>query len=160
MRRPPIERRFRKELRDLKLNPRKEIFLVRTGTVEHDVARRLLSAVFNGRAKITAVPSTTRKRRNVYLPTSLEHELVEELRSFLEDTERARRFVPLMATIPEKEILAYAASHRLKGKTPARRDDVRNLLEALQRGQPQTKAALRRSFGHLRAAAGKGPQRL
>jgi hypothetical protein len=168
MRRPIIERRFRRELRDLKLNPRKEVFLVRTGTVEQRVARGLLSDLFSRRVRITLVPSSTRKRRNVYLPTSLENELTRELRSFLEDEtdgERdyrrgERRFVPLMASIPEEEIFSYAQRHGLKGKMLAAKDDVRELLEALQKAQPQTKAALRRSFGHFRAAAGKGPQRL
>ena len=150
MRRNGIEHRFRKELRSLQLNPRKEILLVRTETIEHEAAKELLHMVFGGRAKVTTVPSTTRKRHNIYTPTSLENELVEELRSFLEDTERQRKFLPLMATIPEQEILAYCHGRGIKGKTLAAKDDVRKLLEMLQTSQPQTKAALRKSFAWLK----------
>jgi hypothetical protein len=147
-----IERLLRRELRDLQPDPAKGLFLVRTGTVEHGVAAALLRDIFGGRAKVTAVGRKTRRRINVLLPSSVEHELVQELRAFLEDEEYKPRFPRIMATIPEEAILAYARKRGITGSPLARRDDVRGLLEELQRSQPQTKSALRKSFAMLRAA--------
>lgn len=146
MKRSPIEQRFRKELRERAFDPTHETFLLQTGTVEQHVAQALLKDVFGDRTKITLIPQTTKKRRHVYQPTSLENELAAELRAFLEHQPRKKTLTPLMATIPEEEILAYARNHHLHGRTLTRRDDVRELLETLQANQPQTKAALRKSF--------------
>ncbi len=152
---PPIEKRFRRELNALRFDPGREAFVVDTGTVETKVVLDLLDKVFNGRVTVTLVPKGTRKRKGVYLPSSLEHELCRELRNFLEDEDEHSRFPVLLGTIPEELILAYAKRHKLAGKPLAPRDDVRELLESLQEKQPQTKAALRKSFAYLREAAEK-----
>jgi|GEM_PF-1784033 len=153
-----IEGLLRKELRSAKLlNPKKQVILLGKGTVEHAVAKHLLNHIFNGRIEIVSV-SSTKKRTNVFRPTNLEQELVLELRGFLEDHDMKTASPPIMASIPEAEILAYARRTGLNGK-PLRNDklgqDVRLLLERLQREQPQTKACLRKSFDHLRTVPKK-----
>ncbi len=144
-----LERRLRRELRLLRFEG-DALFLINTGSVECRVLERLLANIFGKRVEIRRVPKDTRKRKNVFAPTSLENELVRELRNFLEDEDETNRFTPLMATVPEDMVLAYAKRHRLPGKTLAPEDGVRALLEALQQTQPQTKASLRKSFDHLR----------
>jgi hypothetical protein len=155
-----IERLLRRELRDLRPDPAKGLFLVRTRSVEYGVAAALLRDIFSGRATVTAVGRNTRRRINVFLPSSLEHELVAELRAFLEDEDYRPRFPRVMATIPEEAILAYARKRGITGSPLARRDDVRKLLEGLQRSQPQTKSALRKSFAFLGTAPRQRAQRL
>lgn len=147
---PAIEKLFRTELRQLAFDPKRESFLVDTGTVETTVALDLLHKVFNGRVRVTLLPSTTRRRKGVFLPTSLENELCRGLRNFLEDEDVHPRFPVLMATIPEEMILAYAKRRKLSGTTLAPRDDVREMLEHLQAAQPQTKSALRKSLEWLK----------
>jgi len=59
--------------------------------------------------------------------------------------------------VPEAEIKRYAEEHGLvgDGRLLAPRDDVRELLERLQEKQPQTKPAMRKSFGYLKEAPKK-----
>lgn len=147
-----IEKQLRKELRTKKWSTarrERELFLIDTGTVETPVLRHLLQKIFNRRVRVTLLPSTTRRRKGVFLPTSLENELCRGLRNFLEDEDVHPRFPTLMATIPEAMILTYGAAHNITGKPLAPRDDVRELLEELQARQPQTKSALRKSLEWL-----------
>lgn len=141
-----IEKRLRKELREIGFEG--ELFLSRSLSVEQQVLKELFRSIFEERLKITSVPRRTRKRK-VYRATSLENELCTGLRQFLENKEQKERFRPLMATIPEALILAYAKRHGLTGKPLAPRDDVRALLDELQEAQPQTKASLRKSLKWL-----------
>ncbi len=144
----PIEELLRKELRtERKLDPKKDVVLLGEGSIEHAVAKDLLEKIFNGRVKIVSVTKTT-KRANVFFPTTLERELAQGLRDFLEDADTKLAAPPIMHTIPEATVLAYAKKNGLEG-TVAERDDVRALLELLQARQPQTKAALRKSFDAL-----------
>lgn len=146
-----FEKRLRKELRMLRFEG-PELFLVDTGTVEFQVLKNILPGIFHSRVKITAVPNGT-KRKGVFLPTSLENELVRELRNYFKDTDKLPRGTPLMATIPEELILEHAERHGIMEEPIAPRDDVWELLERLQRSQPQTKASLRKSFAWLRRGA-------
>lgn len=148
-----IERRFRRELRERGFDPETRVGLIDTGTVELLVVERLLRSVFGDRVTVERLPVSTRRRKNVYRPSSLENELVEGLRSFLEDRDDTRRFTPLLATVPEAEILGFARRHRLRGGPIAPKDGVRALLEELQERQPQTKPSLRKSLAWLRRAA-------
>ncbi len=144
-----IEELLRKELRtERRLDPKKDVTLLGKGTVEHAVAKELLKSIFNDRVRIVSVVST-KKRTNVFSPTNLERELVIGLRGFLEDAGAKRAAPPIMHTIPEATILAYAKRKGLKGsrqRDDALNRDVRALLETLQERQSQTKAALRKSF--------------
>ena len=187
MARSEIQDLFRKELRvSKKLDPKKEILIVKNGTVEENVAAELLKEIFNGRVNVsflsttkmagarttstmttsasatktitrTSVTTKTSARKsttneNVFVATSLENDLVERLREFLDDEPVKRPYRSLLETIPEQFILAYAKRHGLKGKPRAPKatnDDVRELLERLQTSQPQTKHSLRKSFDHL-----------
>ncbi len=150
-----IEHLFRKELRELGFSPTGRKHLVETGTVETRVALALVAALFDGRVILTLVPESTRRRKNVYQASSLETELCRELRNWLDDDDKRPRFPVLMSTIPEELILAYAEQHHLGGEPLAPRDEVRELIEELQRQQPQTKACFRKSFAHL----GKGREK-
>ena len=153
-----IGKLLRKELRQLDLP--QELFLIDTESVEVRVLQELLAEIFQGRVTVTLLPKGTRRRRDVFLPTSLENELCRELRAFLEGEERPPRHPPLLATVPEKLLLAYAKRRKLPGKPLAPTDDIRELLETLQQGQAQTKASFRKSFEHLRKISGKEGQRI
>lgn len=72
--------------------------------------------------------------------------LVAHLRVFLEDAELPEK--PILMTIPEDLIAAYAAKRNLPYQAPAK-DDVWDLFEQLCRQQPQTRFALRKSFAAL-----------
>ncbi|MBR9693312.1 hypothetical protein GOV07_05310 [Candidatus Woesearchaeota archaeon] len=144
-----IEKRLRKEIRAQRVDY-DELFLIDTKTVEVKVLKSLLKNIFQGRIKISLVPANTKKRKNVFLPSSLENELVRELRNFLEDKDEENKFVPLLTTVPEAMILEFAKRHKIAGKTLTPQDDVREMLETLQEGQPQTKSALRKSFAWLK----------
>ncbi len=141
-----IEQLVRKELRPHEI--KNELFLIDTKSVECKVLKTLLTSILQDRAKIVIVPKNT-KRKNAFIPTSLENELVRELRSYLEDKDDKNKFTLLMATIPEAMILTYAKRHKLTGKPLAPEDDVRKLLEQLQKQQAQTKPSLRKSFAWL-----------
>lgn len=143
-----IEQLLRKELRQ-KIDTRKDILLIQTRSIEYRVLKLLLERTFHKRLKIVGVPPSTRRRSNLFRPTSLEHELTEELRSFLENRPRKTKGVPIMETIPENLLLAFAQRHNFSGKPLAKKDDVRKVIEALQKTHPQTKASLRKSFTHL-----------
>ena len=147
-----IEKRLRKEVRAQHLEG--ELFLVDTKTVETKVVKELLKNIFQGRIKLSLVKNT-KKGKNVLIPTSLENELIRELRNFLEDKDDSPKHTPLMATLPEAMVLDYAKRHKITGKTLAPHDDVRAMLEQLQEKQPQTKSALRKSFAWLKERTGK-----
>ena len=149
-----IEKRLRKEIRTQQLEA-DELFLIDTKTVEYKVLKILLENIFQGRVKIVSVPKNIKKRKNIFIPSSLENELVRELRNFLEDTDVRNKFIPLMATVPEAMIQEFAKRHKISGKTLAPQDDVRAMLEQLQEKQPQTKAALRKSFAWLKERSRK-----
>jgi len=142
-----IERMLRKELRISRIiNPEQEVALIDDGSAESRVARILLERIL--RADVRCVPPTTRKRANLVRATSLERELARGLRALLERLAPVPRGAPIMATIPEAMIIEFAKRHNIRVALPAQ-DPVRILLERLQAAQPQTKAALRRSFDHI-----------
>jgi hypothetical protein len=150
---PDIEQLLRKELRTAQpIDPSKPIALIDDDSTESTVARVLLEKVFRGHPAVELVSSSTKRRTNVVVATNLEQELTRELRVFLEGIEERRRFTPIMATIPEEAIFAFAKRDRIPVRTPSS-DDIRELVERLHARQPQTKAALRKSFAHLRAVA-------
>ncbi len=163
-----IEKLLRRELQRLQFAGA-ELHLLDTDTVETRVAKRLLEQIFQGRVTIKLVANsktnskraTKRKHPDSSAPrfqaTSLENELCRELHNFLEDEWAEPAATPLLATVPEAEIRAYAERHGLlgDGRFLAPQDDVRDLLERLQEQQPQTKAAMRKSFEHLRNAPKK-----
>jgi len=150
-----IERLFRKELRQSKaIDPSQELGLVNDKSVETRVARMLLQKLFEGRLRVILVPTTTRRRARIVRASSLEQELVRGLRTFLEDKAEQEPFPTIMGTIPEEMIRAFAKRQGIPVKERSL-DDVRAIIERLQARQPQTKAAMRKSFASLQSDAEK-----
>lgn len=80
-------------------------------------------------------------------PLSREEYCAGVLRAFLSDNPPPEETI--FSTIPEAELLAYAAAHGV-AIAPAPHDPARDMLDAIAKAQPQTYSSMRRSAERLR----------